>query len=108
MTKDTTLVVGGGLTGLAAAVGAAQRGERVIVVERGKELGGRGRSETEGGYALNLGPHALYGRAHALLGELGVSAEGAIPSTDGLAMRVGGRVVPLPTGALSIVGHGAL
>ena len=35
MTKDTTLVVGGGLTGLAAAVGAAQRGERVIVLERG-------------------------------------------------------------------------
>lgn len=108
MTKDTTLVVGGGLTGLAAAVGAAQRGERVIVVERGKELGGRGRSDTEGGYALNLGPHALYPRAHQLLGELGVEAEGKIPSTEALAMRMGGRVVPLPTGALSVLGHPSL
>jgi len=37
-----------------------------------------------------------------------VSAEGKVPSTEALAMRMGGRVVPLPTGALSILGNGAL
>lgn len=105
---DVTIVVGGGLTGLAAAVGAAQRGAKVIVAERSAELGGRGKSDTEGGYALNLGPHALYPRAYALLAELGVQAQGRAPEPAGLAMRIGGRVHPLPTGALSILGHGAL
>lgn len=103
-----TIIVGGGLTGLAAAVGAAQRGARVILIERTAELGGRGRSDTDDGYALNLGPHALYPRAHALLGELGARVEGRSPSPAGLAMRIGGRVHPLPTGAVSILRHAGL
>ncbi|UWQ16761.1 sarcosine oxidase subunit alpha family protein [Jannaschia sp. M317] len=36
-----TLVVGGGIAGLTAALGAAQAGERVILVERARHWGGR-------------------------------------------------------------------
>lgn len=109
MTKENSIViVGGGLTGLAAAVSAAQRGAEVFVAERTAELGGRGRSEVEDGYVLNLGPHALFPRAQELLAQLGVDARGEVPSNQGFTLRIGERLHPMPTGPLSILSNDAL
>ena len=55
---DQITIVGGGISGLTAAITAAERGARVRVLEAHAELGGRARS-TDGPYKVNLGPHAL-------------------------------------------------
>jgi NAD(P)-binding Rossmann-like domain len=52
-------VVGGGLAGLTAAIGCAEGGARVRLLEAHEQLGGRARS-SEGPYKANLGPHVLY------------------------------------------------
>jgi len=53
-------VVGGGLAGLTAAIGCAEGGARVRLLEAHAALGGRARSEG-GPYKANFGPHVIYG-----------------------------------------------
>src|SRR5215211_3031649 len=52
-------VIGGGVAGLTAAIGCAERGTAVRLFEAHETLGGRARS-TDGPYKANLGPHAVY------------------------------------------------
>jgi phytoene dehydrogenase-like protein len=52
-------VIGGGLTGLVAAVEAAERGARVQLSEAHAQLGGRARAST-GPYVAHQGPHVIY------------------------------------------------
>ncbi len=56
-------VVGAGWAGLAAAVSLAQSGRfrRILVVEAGREAGGRARSATLDGIRLDQGQHLLLG-----------------------------------------------
>ena len=54
------LVVGGGPTGLAAALLAARRGYEVRLVEAGPRLGGMAASTTVGGQRVDLGSHRLH------------------------------------------------
>ncbi len=54
------IIVGGGLAGLTAANALAQPGRKVTVLEQSAHLGGRAITQQEGGFELNLGPHALY------------------------------------------------
>jgi glycine/D-amino acid oxidase-like deaminating enzyme len=97
-----TIVVGGGLGGLAAATLLARGGRRVTLVERATGLGGRARSQVAAGATLNLGPHALYdgGRAAGVLDRLGVAAPGRAPT--GSAGWYGGRTVALPGSAAGL------
>lgn len=53
-------VVGGGLTGLIAAVECAEAGAPVRLLEARTHLGGRN-TTTPGEFRANLGPHAFYG-----------------------------------------------
>jgi phytoene dehydrogenase-like protein len=78
----STIVIGGGLTGLAAAAYLARAGRRVAVLEKGPTLGGRAVTDVRGGYAVNRGNHALYtgGAASEVLHEPGVSYTSGIPS----------------------------
>ena len=68
------LVVGGGPTGLAAAVLAARAGHEVLLVEASDRLGGMAASITVGGQRVDLGSHRLHPsappRVRALLDEL--------------------------------------
>src|SRR5437870_2315158 len=99
-------VVGGGLGGLASATYLARAGRRVTVFERSAAAGGRAVSHEEGGFRLNLGPHALLcgGAGEAVLRELGVSFSGGKPASAGsLALR-GGALHALPTGFFSLLG----
>jgi len=58
VTADLT-IVGAGVTGLTAAIEAAERGWRVTVAEAHARPGGRARS-LEAPFRANAGPHAIY------------------------------------------------
>jgi len=58
MQQDVT-IIGAGLTGLTAAIEAAERGWRVTIAEAHSEPGGRART-LAGPYRANEGPHAIY------------------------------------------------
>ncbi|MBF0309733.1 MAG: FAD-dependent oxidoreductase [Magnetococcales bacterium] len=64
------LVLGGGVSGLAAAVALAEAGQRPLLLEAASQLGGRARSFREerfGGEWLDNGPHLLVGGCHQAL-----------------------------------------
>ena len=56
---DELMVVGAGVSGLVAAIEAAERGWSVKVCEARSAVGGRARS-MRGRFRANMGPHALY------------------------------------------------
>src|SRR5215475_6391416 len=58
MQPDLT-IIGAGLTGLTAAIEAAERGWRVTIAEAHSEPGGRART-LAGPFRANAGPHAIY------------------------------------------------
>ncbi len=75
------IVVGAGLSGLAAATYAAKSGRAVTLFEKASEPGGRAITKQRNGYSMNLGAHALYYQTEAgeILRELGVSYSGKQP-----------------------------
>ena len=75
------IVVGAGLSGLAAATYAAKSGLKVTLFEKASELGGRAITKQRNGYSFNLGAHALYYQTEAgeILRELGVPYSGKQP-----------------------------
>ena len=98
--SSPTLVIGGGLAGLATAAYLARAGRAVRLLERTDQLGGRASTRVVSGFHFNLGPHALYARGHArrVFAELGVAVEGRMPSQRGLVALDNGRRHLLPTG----------
>jgi phytoene dehydrogenase-like protein len=109
MDSTTDLVViGGGLSGLAAAAYAGRAGLATVVIEKAKEPGGRATTSETQGFSLNLGAHALYrgGPANAVLDELGVAIRGREPSVSGGFAFSGGELHTLPVGFLSLVSTG--
>src|SRR5436305_13108168 len=98
-TSPDAVVIGGGLSGLAAATYLARNGLRTSVLERSGALGGRAVTDAHKGFALNRGAHALYtgGPASSVLAELGVSYTWGIPR-NALARTADG-LHPFPAGA---------
>jgi phytoene dehydrogenase-like protein len=78
------LIVGGGLSGLAAATYAARSGRSVTLFEKASQTGGRAMTKQSNGFSLNLGAHALYYQTEAgeVLRELGVAYSGKQPPTS--------------------------
>jgi phytoene dehydrogenase-like protein len=105
-----TIIVGGGIAGLTAATYLARAKKKVLVLERSKDLGGRARTENDGGFFLNLGAHALYrgGAAQAVLAELGVPTHGHYVAGTGAYAIAGGKLHTLPSGPLSLITTGLL
>jgi hypothetical protein len=56
---EEIMVVGGGLSGLVAAIECAEAGQRVRLFEASRELGGRART-LDGPFRANLGAHVIY------------------------------------------------
>jgi carotenoid phi-ring synthase / carotenoid chi-ring synthase len=84
--RPHTVVVGGGIAGLAAATGLAERGVRVTLVEREPYLGGRVGGWTEpSGLAMSRGFHAFfrqYYNLRALLRRADPGLDRLVPLTD--------------------------
>src|SRR5512140_626658 len=91
------LVVGGGLAGLTAAVGLADSGLRLTVIERDSRLGGRAMSWTDAktGDPVHIGPHILlseYPNMLALLQRCG-TRDKVVGQKGRFIRRVDGRDV---------------
>ncbi|MGH7556474.1 MAG: protoporphyrinogen oxidase [Gemmatimonadota bacterium] len=95
-------VVGGGLTGLAAACALARRGLRTVLLEAGDRLGGTIRTVRQDGFLIETGPESFATRKPTLLGlcrELGLDDELLFADRSrptGVFAR--GRLRPLPAG----------
>jgi phytoene dehydrogenase-like protein len=102
---NDVILVGGGLTGLAAALYCARAGLKVTVLERSTALGGRARTDWIGGHAFNQGGHALYRRAPAarVLAELEITYAGGRPPSKGLLAIARGALHTLPSGLVSML-----
>ncbi|MFE9103892.1 FAD-dependent oxidoreductase [Actinomadura geliboluensis] len=98
-------IIGAGLTGLTAAIEAAELGRRVTVAEAHSEPGGRART-LDGPYRANAGPHAMYvdGPWWTWLEHRGLTPPVvAAPRGAGL-VRVGSRLGPWPSELSEAIG----
>jgi len=113
LTGPHATVIGGGITGLAAAWELVTNGADVTLVESSDRLGGKIVTEEIGGRAVDVGPDAFLARlpdAVALCHELGLADElvGVATASAWLWMR--GRLRSMPAGTVlgAPAGLGAL
>ncbi len=95
--KSDLTIVGAGLTGLTAAIEAAERGWRVTVAEAHSLPGGRARS-LAAPFLANAGPHAIYvdGPWWAWLERRGLTPPIMEAPRYASLVRAGGRLGPWP------------
>ncbi|CAN5307072.1 protoporphyrinogen oxidase [soil metagenome] len=98
-------VIGGGITGLAAAHRLTTMGAKVVMVEKSSRLGGKVMTEHADGFLIESGPDSFVsGKASmmALADELGLTNRviSSRPEHRGSYVWWGGRLHPLPEGLL--------
>jgi phytoene dehydrogenase-like protein len=95
--KSDLTIVGAGVTGLTAAIEAAERGWRVSVAEAHSRPGGRARS-LAAPFRANTGPHAIYvdGPWWAWLERRGLTPPIVEAPHYATLVRAGGRLGPWP------------
>src|SRR4051794_2604221 len=102
------VVVGGGISGLAAAYRLVGQGAEVVVVEQSDRLGGKLRTGEIAGGPVELGADAFAvrdpaGRPSAaveLVTAVGLADSLVYPAIQRAAIAVGGELRPLPGGTL--------
>jgi phytoene dehydrogenase-like protein len=77
-------------------------------MERASAPGGRAATSSTKGFLFNIGPHALYPGAEAMLGELGVSVVGGHPPLNRTVAWRNGERYRLPLGGASLLATGLL
>jgi phytoene dehydrogenase-like protein len=102
---ESYTVIGAGIAGLTAANALAQAGRQITVLEQSEHPGGRGITQREAGFRLNLGPHALYsaGPAARMYKEWNIPYCGHPPANDCGWLVYEGRKFPLITDAASLL-----
>ncbi|WP_456276549.1 phytoene desaturase family protein [Bacillus sp. AK128] len=87
--KWDIVIVGGGLAGYVAANYLTKTNLSILIVEKGKSVGGRARTNKMDQHYFNLGPHALYkrGKSISILEELGIQLNGKSPKLGGLLIE---------------------
>jgi protoporphyrinogen/coproporphyrinogen III oxidase len=93
------VVVGGGISGLAAAWFAAADGWSVTVLEAAPSIGGKLRVEDVAGVPVDVGAEALLTarpEGVELLDAVGLAGDRIAPSTTSARVRTGGANHPLP------------
>ena len=108
MTKTKIAIVGGGITGLAAAFTLQKLGIPYTLVEAGPFLGGVIRTETREGFLLEGGPDSILAQKPegiALCRELGLGDRLLPTNPDDRSVYIlrGGRLHPLPEGMMLAV-----
>ncbi len=85
------IIIGGGLSGLTAALLLRRAGKNVLLLEKSAEVGGRARTKVKNGFLLNFGAHALYknGVAFRILSNLGFTPSGKAPASRGYVVKEG-------------------
>src|SRR5437763_5320427 len=97
------VVVGGGISGLAAAWFAVDEGYQVTVLEAGPRPGGKLRVEQVAGVPVDVGAEALLTtrpEGLALLSAAGLDADRIAPSPTAAQVRATGGNHPLPARTL--------
>jgi oxygen-dependent protoporphyrinogen oxidase len=108
MDSTRPIIIGGGITGLAAAYEFAQGGRPALLVEPCGRLGGVIETETIEGCVLEGGPDSFLAAKPAgmeLIREVGLDGE-LIASNDSSRVTYlvrGGRLLPLPDGLMMMV-----
>ena len=69
-TQHDIVIVGGGVAGLATGALLAKAGRKVLVLEKGNQVGGRAYTYVDNGFVLNYGAHAMYRPHTGLLAQL--------------------------------------
>lgn len=103
MSRATIAIVGGGITGLAAAHELSRRGDapRIVLLEASDRLGGKITTADFAGVPVDCGPDAILARvpwANELVEELGLESEVVSPAAGGANVYARGRLRPLPDG----------
>src|SRR5215813_2498221 len=77
--ENRVVIVGGGLSGLTAAVQLGRMRVPTVLFDDADEIGGRARTDCREGFHMNVGPHRLYERGAAVSGlrALGVPLDSA-------------------------------
>ena len=99
MSGPRVVVVGGGISGLAAAWYAAAAGYDVTVLEASAQVGGKLRVEEVAGHPIDVGAEALLTvrpEGVGLVAALGLDEERIAPLTTAAQVRAGGTNHPLP------------
>ncbi len=99
------VVIGGGISGLAAAHRLGTAGARVVLLEKSPRLGGKVATEHSDGFLIEAGPDsfvAAKGSVLELAGELGLTSRviSSRPEHRGSHVWWRGRLHPLPEGLL--------
>lgn len=107
-----SIVLGGGISGLAAAWALRRAGRRPVVLEAGAAAGGMLRSVERGGYTIEEGPQTVQESPELarLCREAGLAGE-LVPATPHARRRYllrRGRLAALPAGPQGILASGAL
>jgi len=105
MPPKEVVIVGGGLSGLTAAVQLGQLGAATLVFDDGTELGGRARTAERDEFHLNDGSHRLYARGQgvAALRQLNIAIDAAPRGPNGGVAVWRGRPYTLPVGFCSLL-----
>lgn len=106
--NSRTLIIGGGITGLAAAYETVRLGGRPVLIEQQQRLGGVIQTERVDGCVLEQGPDSFLSAKPAaaeLIRELGMGGEIIASKDDERVTYVvrKGRLVPLPDGLMMMV-----
>ncbi|SFV04103.1 protoporphyrinogen oxidase [Alicyclobacillus macrosporangiidus] len=107
--RTRVVIIGGGITGLAAALALKDRADgermpiRVTLLEQASRVGGKVRTYREHGFVMEAGPDSLLARKPAgvgLIRRLGVEGEmvGTSPQATKTYIAFRGRLEPIPPG----------
>ncbi|MCX6605389.1 MAG: protoporphyrinogen oxidase [Acidobacteria bacterium] len=105
---NQTAIIGGGITGLAAAWELAKAGQPAVLIEKDSALGGVIRTDHLHGCVIEAGPDSFLAAKPAaleLINEMGL-ADQVIGSNDHLRVTYilkGGRLIPMPDGLMMMI-----